>query len=444
MATAMGSSFPPSNAETTSFRTLKVEPWRQFTAMDLDLSRPLTIITGANGTGKTTLLNVIGVHFNWNVQLIGTPFMDEAGSIRFKVGSDVPATPLPEQPAGFGPYGPAGYPTPPMSKVGSLIYENDVETELFVPDLNNAQFTVSYQRQQYVDGVFLNSHRSISGYQLVSSYAAKFPSPRELYETFLQELRSQYFGFQTNRSAMLVMKEALLAAAIFSEGNSSVIADSNARAVWEGFQKALGLLLPPELGFERLIAMPPEILVVTRTGSFAVDALSGGLRALFELTWQISLRAHTSSDFTVCIDEPENHLHPEMQRSLMPNLMKAYPNVKFIIATHSPFIVRSSDDARVYALGYDAENRVEARLFDPTTSGLSPEDTLRDVLGLDSTIPIWAERRFNDIVSKFTSGPPTAETLGQLKKSLIDAGLSSELPSAVDVVVSRTNEGGQH
>ena len=412
--------------------------------MELDLSRPLTIITGVNGTGKTTLLNVIGVHFNWNVQLIGTPYIDEAGSLRFKVGSDVPATKLPDQPAGFGPYGPIGYPTPPMSKVGSLAYENNVETELFVPDLNNAQFAVSYQNQQYVDGIFLNSHRSISGYQLVSSYAAKFPTPRDLYETFLQELRSQYFGFQTNKSALLVMKEALLAAAIFSEGNSSVIADSNARAVWEGFQKALALLLPTELGFERLVAMPPEILVVTKTGSFAVDALSGGLRALFELTWQISLRAHTSDNFTVCIDEPENHLHPEMQRSLMPNLLKAYPKVKFIIATHSPFIVRSFDDARVYALDYDIENRVVSRLFDPATSGLSPEDTLRDVLGLDSTIPIWAEERFNDIVSEFTSGPPTAETLGQLKKALIDAGLSSELPQAVNAVVARAKEDEPH
>ncbi|WP_419836937.1 AAA family ATPase [Streptomyces brasiliscabiei] len=52
----------------------------------------------------------------------------------------------------------------------------------------------------------------------------------------------------------------------------------------------------------------------------------------------------------MCFDEPENHLHPSMQRTLVPTLLAAFPNVRFIVATHSPFVVTSTREAYVYAL----------------------------------------------------------------------------------------------
>ncbi|MGO4583185.1 AAA family ATPase [Arthrobacter sp. 2RAF6] len=436
MAAAAGG-YQPRYSDPTSFKRLQIEPWRQFNALELDLSRPLTIITGANGTGKTTLLAVIGVHFNWPMQLIGTPVLDDEGHLRFKLGTDIPAEVVPPEylagPVAFP--APHGYVSPPASIVGALGYENGVQAELRVPEGPNAQFSVLYQNQQTVEGVFLNSHRSISAYQAVVSIPAKFSPARELLENFINEIRSRYFGTNSQKSSMLIMKESLLAAAIYGEGNSSVIADGDARAVWEGFQETLRLLLPSELGFQRLRATPPEVLLITKTGDFTVDSLSGGLRAVFELAWQIFLRSHNMDQFTVCIDEPENHLHPALQRSLMPNLMKAFPKVKFIIATHSPFIVRSTDDANIYALDYDESNRVTANLLNLSNSGLTPEDTLRDVLGLESTLPIWAESKFNTILATFTSAAPTSETISSLRDALMEAGLSTEMPLAVDKIV---------
>ena len=38
--------------------------------------------------------------------------------------------------------------------------------------------------------------------------------------------------------------------------------------------------------------------------------------------------ADTSESFVAIIDEPENHLHPELQRNFLGNLIKAFPNVQ--------------------------------------------------------------------------------------------------------------------
>ncbi len=46
----------------------------------------------------------------------------------------------------------------------------------------------------------------------------------------------------------------------------------------------------------------------------------------------------------VIIDEIEQHLHPKWQSKILPSLEKNFPQVQFIVATHSPLVVSSSED----------------------------------------------------------------------------------------------------
>lgn len=55
------------------------------------------------------------------------------------------------------------------------------------------------------------------------------------------------------------------------------------------------------------------------------------------------------------IDEPETHLHLALQRQIMPILTKLFPNVQFIVATHSPFILSSLPNAIAYDLEHSEE-----------------------------------------------------------------------------------------
>lgn len=52
----------------------------------------------------------------------------------------------------------------------------------------------------------------------------------------------------------------------------------------------------------------------------------------------------------VLIDEIETHLHLELQRTILPSLIKLFPRVQFIISTHSPYVVTSVSNALVYDL----------------------------------------------------------------------------------------------
>jgi predicted ATP-binding protein involved in virulence len=52
----------------------------------------------------------------------------------------------------------------------------------------------------------------------------------------------------------------------------------------------------------------------------------------------------------VLIDEIETHLHLELQKNILPILTKLFPNLQFIITSHSPFVLSSLDHAVIYDL----------------------------------------------------------------------------------------------
>jgi predicted ATP-binding protein involved in virulence len=53
-------------------------------------------------------------------------------------------------------------------------------------------------------------------------------------------------------------------------------------------------------------------------------------------------------NFILFLDEIEVHLHPEWQRKILPVVQKLFPNAQIFISTHSPFVVGSVDGAWIY------------------------------------------------------------------------------------------------
>ena len=57
----------------------------------------------------------------------------------------------------------------------------------------------------------------------------------------------------------------------------------------------------------------------------------------------------------VLIDELETHLHIELQKKILPFLTEFFPNIQFIVTTHSPYILNSISNAKAYDLEEELE-----------------------------------------------------------------------------------------
>jgi predicted ATP-binding protein involved in virulence len=94
---------------------------------------------------------------------------------------------------------------------------------------------------------------------------------------------------------------------------------------------------------------------------FGFNELSDGYSAIIDIIVDLILKMQDGSSLSrvynkqgiVLIDEIETHLHLELQKAIMPMLTKIFPNIQFIVTTHSPFILSSLHDA----VAFDLEKR---------------------------------------------------------------------------------------
>jgi len=115
--------------------------------------------------------------------------------------------------------------------------------------------------------------------------------------------------------------------------------------------------------------------------------LSDGLRTMAGLVAEIAYRCVILNDHlgknavkkskgVVMIDEIDMHLHPNWQRSVISDLKSAFPEMQFIVTTHSPFIVQSVSQEELLNLDL-------ATASDPNTLGL--EEVAQDIMGVNNT-----------------------------------------------------------
>ncbi|MFK5976824.1 MAG: AAA family ATPase [Sulfurovum sp.] len=89
---------------------------------------------------------------------------------------------------------------------------------------------------------------------------------------------------------------------------------------------------------------------------FTFNTLSAGYRAIIDIVSEIIMKISTtkSKSFNckgiVLIDEIDIHLHVELQKDILPMLISFFPNIQFIVTTHSPFVLSSIENSVIYDL----------------------------------------------------------------------------------------------
>lgn len=123
---------------------------------------------------------------------------------------------------------------------------------------------------------------------------------------------------------------------------------------------------------------------------FDFNTLSSGFAAVLDIILDIIIRMEKQSNKTfdfkmpgiVLIDEIETHLHLELQKKILDLLTTIFPNIQFIVSTHSPFILNSIENVVIY----DLENRIKVEHgladvpYDGIVEGYFRADNMSDIL----------------------------------------------------------------
>ena len=116
------------------FKYLEIRRWQQFRRVEINFHDRLTILTGANASGKTTILNLLARHTAWDVPSLAVPRrLKVEGVIRFftRIFSGRENQ---------------------ESDIGSLTYDNGRVASLVVPGVSSPSYAISIGNQEAVPG----------------------------------------------------------------------------------------------------------------------------------------------------------------------------------------------------------------------------------------------------------------------------------------------------
>lgn len=170
------------------------------------------------------------------------------------------------------------------------------------------------------------------------------------------------------------------------------------------FNAALNLLhnILPNVTFKE-INSDGQVIFNTEDGlESPLSELSDGYRSV--IAWSANLVQHmfdahvhlpdkTQGTGVVVIDEIDVHLHPGAQRKVITHLRELFPNIQFILSSHSPFVAQSLKQNEIFRLDRDKEQKQTViRSVEVSFEGWRVDQILTtDAFGLETTRDIKTE-----------------------------------------------------
>ena len=103
------------------------------------------------------------------------------------------------------------------------------------------------------------------------------------------------------------------------------------------------------------------------TSRMPIEGLSEGFKSTFIWLFDMIIRIvekggdlNNANAITgvVLLDEVDLHLHPSWQRTILPSLHALFPNIQFVVSSHSPFVAQSIKNESVTSLEWEGEQVV--------------------------------------------------------------------------------------
>ncbi len=176
--------------------------------------------------------------------------------------------------------------------------------------------------------------------------------------------------------------------------------------------------------------------------------MSDGLQSMINIVAEIAHRcielngclgknAVRMTPGVVMIDEIDLYLHPHWQKHVLQDLIKAFPNIQFIVSTHSPFIVQSLQKDQL--ISFDENVMTEG---EPYRESL--EDITSERMGLNQDIRSKRFQEMQEIAKDYflsiQNGEDNKLLLEKLKKI---ESIFSDNPAYVALLQSEYNTKGE-
>ena len=291
---------------------------------------PHLMITGKNGSGKTSLLNAIANHIERIANDRYKYFEEYKSKIEYFENE------LKMNPQNT------------LSIEQQLQYYKN-QYEFFFSEVTVAFEDVDSLIRKYQDGNFIiafyEAHRTIKKLQ-----EPKNPTKPELQDKWgIKQTSTQEF---LKFLADLKVQEALAR-------NEKLEKDANQIREWfVNFERLLGEIFQDKDLQLYFNYKDYSFKILTKGKEFKFTELSDGFAAVLDIIVDLILKMQHKNQLTrayecegiVLVDEIETHLHLELQKVIMPLLTKIFPNIQFIVTTHSPFVLSSLSNAVAFDL----------------------------------------------------------------------------------------------
>lgn len=204
-----------------------------------------------------------------------------------------------------------------------------------------------------------------------------------------------------------------------------------ARERVEVVQGVIDIFLQPVTGWHSLEYSVSQdkslVLHHPGNGTLDVEQLSDGIRNMLAMIGDIAYRciklnphlgvnAAQKSPGVVLIDEVDMHLHPRWQQAILGQLQAAFPNIQFIVTTHSPQVLSTIHRDNIRVIGPDTSGKMIADKPLARTYGEPSGDVMHSVMLVDPQPPVPEKadlQRLTELVDQGQYDHPDAINLIQ-------------------------------
>ncbi len=319
-------------------KKLSLTNFRGFSSLELDLDPKLTVLVGVNGAGKTSILDALasmltslasGVWFGAAKRpppLTVSDVRAESDSTVIHIDAEFEGALMTWKGA--------------LTRPGRPVTETEDISDL-TPIIDAAQKSIVDKAPRLPLAIYFPTNRS--ALDIPSRIrTAHFFDELAAYDGALERGASNFRGFFEwfRQEEDLFNEQALAVKSFFPAEDAAPSRLPHVRtAIEELFQGA------SELRIER---GPQRMTLLYKGRRLDVSQLSDGEKCLLAMAGDLARRMVLAApddpkplerEAVVLIDEIELHLHPGLQRTILPRLQKVFPNVQFIVTTHSPQVL---------------------------------------------------------------------------------------------------------